>query len=235
MSTASTSQLFGYFFNASRAQTLKNTAGADRSPSYVACIHSRDAVKRLVAALRAPTETTFARCELTSNGNIGVAVPFSARSAEMQFALDCIYLFRAEDLPQQVHCRWFTYEVTDFASPDQTEGTHVKLPLDIAPPWEALPPAYICCMAQPGRLALLQQVLKSEVRLVPVTLLVEDRPPQYRVYPAAALGDLLEGARGRLEQTSQPYWFCLYDSNLGSHPLLQPFWRRFELCRVGKP
>jgi len=234
MSNTSTSKLSGYFLNATAVRALKSMVGADRYPRYVAVMHSREKVKQLVAALDNPAETTYANCTLTRNGNTGVAVPFTALRAELQFVWECIYLFRAEDVPQQMQSQWLTYEVTDFVPPELSEGTHVKLPLDIAPPWEALPPAYVGCMAQPGRLALLQQVLKSEVHLEPATLLVEDRAPQYRAYQAAALGDLVEGARDRLEGGGQPYWYCLYDANLGAHPLLQPYWRRFELCRVGQ-
>ncbi len=226
--------LSGYFLRASTAQTLRSTVSADRGPRYVALMFSQDAVKRLVAALAAPAETTYASCELARNGNSGVAVPFTALRAEAQFALDCIYLFRPQDVPQHVHCQWLTYGVTDFAPSGQAEGAHITLPLSIAPPWEALPPAYVCCMAQPGRVALLQQVLKPGAQLESATLLVDDRDPRYRVYQAAALGDLLEGARGQLEQADRPIWYCLYDNSLGGHPLLKHYWRRFEVCRVGE-
>lgn len=231
---STTSQFSGYFLNATAMKALKSMVGAGRYPRYAAVMHSRDKVNQLVAALAAPAETRYASCTLARNGNTGVAVPFTALSAALQFVWECIYLFRAEDVPPMMQNRWLTYEVTDFVPPVQAEGRYVKLPLDIAPPWEALPPAYVGCMARPRRITLLQQVLRPEAQLEPATLLVDDRAPQDLAYQGAALSDLVEGARDRLEQADQPYWYCLYDANLGAHPLLQPYWRRFELCRVGR-
>lgn len=236
MSTANAIHLSGYILDVQAAQVLRITTRQHQYPRYVALKHSREGVQELVAALEAPASTTYARCELTSNQNgwVGVAVPFTALRAEMQFAMRCIYLFREGDLPQAVRRNWLAYEVTEFAPPDRVEGTHITVPLEIAPPWPALPPAYVCCMARTQRIALLQQVLQPGAFLEPATLLVDDRTPEYRAYRAAPFVDLRAGAREQLEQTEQPYWYCLYDSSLGAHPLLQPYWRRFTLCRVGE-
>ncbi len=148
MST-STSQLFGYFFNATAAKTLESMVGADQYPHYVAVMHSREKVKHLVAALAAPAETMYASLR-TRNTEVttGVAVPFTALRTDQQYVWEGIYLFR--NLPPMRQSLWRTYEVTDFAPPAQAEGTHIALPLYIAPPWEALPPAYVGCMDQPG-------------------------------------------------------------------------------------
>lgn len=234
MLNPSTFQLTGYYFNATTVQALKSIVRVGSYPCYVAVRHSCENVKKLVAALASPAETTYAGSTLTSNGTPGVAVPFAALRADAQFVLECIYLFNAEEVPPLARNRWFTYEITDFVPAKQGEGIYVKLPLSIAPPWEALPPSYISCQALPGRLALLQQVLKSDVPLDPVTLLMEDCPPQNRLHQAATLADLAEGARDRLEGGEHHYWSCLYNANLKTHPLLQPFWRRFEMAQVGK-
>jgi len=232
-STSNAIQLLGYVLDAQVAQTLKSTIRQDQYPRYVALVHSREAVRELVSALESPASTTYARCELTGKDGRGViAVPFTALRSELQFALRCIYLFREADVPQWLQRNWLTYEVTEFARPDRAEGTHITVPLEIAPPWEALPPTYVSCMAQARRIALLQQVLQPGAFLEPVSLLVDDRAPEYRAYRAAPLGDLRAGAREHLEQTGQPSWYCMYDSNLAAHPLLQPYWRRFMLCRV---
>jgi hypothetical protein len=235
MTTSNAIQFLGYILDIQKASALKSTTKQDRYPRYVALMHSREAVRELVSALQSPASTTYAQCESTSkNGRVGVAVPFTALRSEMQFALRCIYLFRESDVPRWLHSQWLSYEVTEFELPGRAEGTHIKVPLEIAPPWEALPPAYVCCRAQASRIALLQQVLQTGAFLEPFTLLADDRAPEYRAYRAVPLGGLRTGAREQLEQTEQPYWYCMYESNLGAHPLLQPYYRRFELCKVGE-
>lgn len=232
-STSTIHRLVGLGLSAQQAQMLKSTTSPAAYPKYVAVPSFRDRVHALIAALRSPAQAVYATCKIPGRDVDFVAVPFEALKREEQFALACTYCFAAADVPGRFHARMhLPCSVTDYHATEQKEGTHIMLPLEVAPPWDALSPAYVGCMEQADRVALLQSVTSPGTYLLSTTLLVEDREPRYRAYRATPFRSLDAGARGQLERVERPDFFCLYDSNQGVHPLLRTYYRHFVLCRV---
>ena len=149
------------------------------------------------------------------------------------FALpDGIHLFREEDLSAALMRMMQPYEVVPFTVL-QRESIFFKVPIHFTPPWEALPPAYVCCLTE--NQGPLRKVLRPEKELVPARLLVEDRLSTYTSYKAAAISDLEPEARIWLErahQTHRVFFSCLYENGLKKHPLFPSFLSRYEQCQI---
>lgn len=220
----------GYLLGERSAQLLQRRATAQ--PSYIAVDYSR--VEQLLGALKVPDATTYAHCTLANVAGASasyIAVPFDALREDAQFSLAGVYLFRQATL----NLPWMAYSIKPFTPEPEQGGAslYVQLTLSVAPPWSALPPAYVCCSDRVERIALLYQVYPQLDPLIPVMLQVDDRPPAARLYRAAPVRDLLPHAREHLARLHELF-FCLYDARLRAHPLLIPHKDRLVECLLGQ-
>lgn len=227
-----TGRMVGSALSSVQVHMLRTVVNTD---PYVACVHTHENIRRLVLALHSPSTTAYARYEPSlGDGEPGVAVSFASLREEMFFALpDCVYLFDSLELPAQLNCLFRPYTVSPFVPRSSAVGSLFKVPIHFAPPWEALPPAYVCCLSHNRE--HLKQVLLPGATLEDATLLVDDRLPVYRHYVAAAISNLQFGVRERIErmhQTHRAFFSCLYDPALETHPLFLASAKWYERCQL---